>query len=66
MAEVEFSVLLRKLGSHVPDEVTLKRKVAAIETSRNQAQATVHWQFTTQDARSPCSTLPVNSSLTDY
>lgn len=51
MAEIEFSVLLRKLGTHVPDEATLKRKVAAIETARNEAHATVRWQFTSQDAR---------------
>lgn len=51
MAECEFSVFLRKLGSHVPDEATLKRKVAAIEDSRNRSNATVHWQFTSQDAR---------------
>jgi hypothetical protein len=51
MAEIEFGVLMRKLGAHVPDEVTLKRKVAAVETSRNEAHATVHWQFTAQDAR---------------
>lgn len=51
MAETEFSVFLRQLGSHVPDEATLKRKVAAIENSRNRSNATVHWQFTSQDAR---------------
>lgn len=51
MAECEFSVFLRRLGSHVPDEATLKRKVAAIEDSRNRSSATVHWQFTSQDAR---------------
>lgn len=51
MAETEFSVFLRKLGSHVPDEVTLKRKVVAIENSRNHSNATVHWQFTSHDAR---------------
>lgn len=51
MAEIEFSVLLRKLGTHVPDEATLKRKAAAIETARNTAHATVHWQFTSKDAR---------------
>jgi transposase len=50
-AEIEFSVLMRKLGTPVPDEASLQRKVAAIETSRNQAHATVHWQFTAQDAR---------------
>lgn len=51
MAEIEFSVLLHKLGTHVPDEAFLKRKVAAIETTRNQTRATVHWQFAAQDAR---------------
>jgi len=51
MAEIEFSVLLRKLGTHVPDEGTLRRKVAAIETARNAAHATVHCQFTAKDAR---------------
>jgi len=51
MAECEFSVFLRRLGSHVPDEATLKRKIAAIEDSRNRSSATVHWQFTSQDAR---------------
>jgi hypothetical protein len=51
IAEIEFSVFLRKLGSHVPDEATLKRKVAAIEHLRNQSNATVHWQFTSQKAR---------------
>jgi len=50
MAEIKFSVLLRKLGTHVSDEASLKRKVAAIETTRNQTHATVHWQFTAQDA----------------
>jgi hypothetical protein len=51
MAEIEFSVLMRKLGAHVADEMTLKHKVAAIETARNEAQATVRWQFTAKDAR---------------
>ena len=51
MAEIEFSVLMRKLGSHVPDQATLRRKVAAIETARNQTHATVRWQFTSKDAR---------------
>lgn len=51
MAEIEFSVFLRKLGSHVSDEATLKRKVAAIEDTRNRSQSTVDWQFTSEDAR---------------
>ncbi len=44
-------MFLRKLGSHVPNEATLKRKVAAIEDSRNQSNSTIHWQFTTPEAR---------------
>lgn len=51
MAEIEFSVILRKLGPRVPDEETLERKVKAIELSRNQSGASVDWQFTTHDAR---------------
>ncbi len=51
MAEIEFSVLMRKLGTHVPDEATLQRKAAAIEQARNKAHATVRWQFTSKDAR---------------
>jgi transposase len=51
MAEIEFSVIARKLGPRVPDEETLKRKMAAIELSRNHSEATVDWQFTTHDAR---------------
>jgi transposase len=51
MAEIEFSVILRKLGPRIPDEETLKQKVKAIELSRNQSGASVDWQFTTHDAR---------------
>jgi hypothetical protein len=51
MAEIEFSVIMRKLGSRVPDEETLKRKVKAIASSRNQAHSSVDWQFTSDDAR---------------
>ena len=51
MAEIEFSVILRKLGPCVPNEDALQRKTAAIERSRNTAESTVDWQFTTDDAR---------------
>lgn len=34
MAEIEFSVILRKLGPRVPDEQALKHKVEAIERSQ--------------------------------
>jgi transposase len=51
MAEIEFSVFMRKLGLRIPDEKTLKQKVNAIETSRNQTRLSIDWQFTTDDAR---------------
>jgi transposase len=51
MAEIEFSVISRKLGPRVPTEEALKQKVTAIEASRNQSEATVAWQFTSDDAR---------------
>lgn len=51
MAEIEFSVFHRKLGSRVPDIDSLERKVSAIETARNHSSASVDWQFTTPDAR---------------
>lgn len=52
MAEIEFSVFSRScLHLRIPDEATLKRHVAALETERNTKQATVNWQFTCDDAR---------------
>jgi len=52
MAEIELSVLSRQcLDQRVPDRPTLEHEVTAWEQCRNQAQATVHWRFTTSDAR---------------
>lgn len=51
MAEIEFSVISRKLGPRVPNEEALKQKVEAIEHFRNKSESTVDWQFTTDDAR---------------
>ena len=51
MAEMELSVILRKLSSRVHYIQTLKQELKAIELSRNQAHATVDWGFTTEDAR---------------
>jgi hypothetical protein len=50
MAEIEFSVISRKLGARVPNEDALKQKVKAIELSRNKTASTVDWQFTSDDA----------------
>ncbi len=52
MAEIELSVLTRQcLARRIPDEATLKREITAYEESRNQANATINWRFTSQDAR---------------
>jgi hypothetical protein len=51
-AEIELSVLARQcLDWRLPDRETLSQEIAAWEQTRNAAQITVHWQFTTQDAR---------------
>lgn len=52
VAEMELSVLARQcLDRRIPDAPTLKREVAAWQQQRNAAQVTVHWRFTTTDAR---------------
>ena len=52
MAEIEFSVLQRQcLKARIPDQGTLIAKTRAWQQRRNQQQATVHWQFTTAEAR---------------
>ena len=52
MAEIEFSVLSRQcLDRRLPDQATLAEEVAAWEAERNARAATVHWRFTTADAR---------------
>lgn len=52
MAEIELSVMSRQcLDRRIADEDTLKREVIAYETRRNEARATIDWQFTSKDAR---------------
>ena len=52
MAEIEFGVFSRQcLARRIAGEETLKREIAALETERNQAAATIDWRFTTVDAR---------------
>ncbi len=52
MAEIEFSVLSRScLKQRLPHEEALRREVQALVKERNAAQATIHWRFNTQDAR---------------
>jgi transposase len=52
MAEIELSVLGRQcLDRRIPDVGRLTNEIAAWEQARNAAQRTVHWHFTTADAR---------------
>jgi transposase len=52
MAEIELSVLNRQcLNRCIPDKATLAQETAAWATRRNSTDATVNWQFTTDDAR---------------
>lgn len=52
MAECELSVLSRQcLARRLPDLATLQRVVGAWEDQRNAQQETVHWHFTTAQAR---------------
>ena len=51
MAEIEFSVVGKRLPDRVPDTSCLAAHCAAIERERNRLGASVNWQFTTADAR---------------
>ena len=52
MAEIEFSALSRQcLDRRIADIALLAREVAAWANDRNQHGTTVHWRFTTADAR---------------
>jgi hypothetical protein len=52
MAEIECAVVSTQcLGRRLGDPETVRRAVAAWETQRNAAKATVDWRFTTAKAR---------------
>jgi len=52
MAEIEFSALQRQcLDCRIPDQMTLKQKVAEWEHARNKKQVKTNWQFKIEDAR---------------
>ena len=52
MAEIEFSVLSRQcLDRRIGDEATLIQEITSWEENRNKVEATVNWQFATEDAR---------------
>jgi hypothetical protein len=52
MAEIEFSLLARQcLNRRLGDRDVLVTEVAAWENARNAQRASIHWQFTVDDAR---------------
>jgi hypothetical protein len=52
MAELEFSMLSRQcLDRRIADRATLTTEVAGWQAARNEQRATIHWQFTVDDAR---------------
>ncbi len=52
IAEIELSALGRQcLDQRLPDQAALTEEVSAWGAKRNAAAATVHWHFTTADAR---------------
>lgn len=52
MAEIEFSALKRQcLDCRVPNQETLKQKIAEWEQHRNKKTIKANWQFKTEDAR---------------
>ena len=52
VAEIELSVLGRQcLARRIDDLDVLNEELAAWQMSRNEAEGTVKWQFTTDDAR---------------
>ena len=51
-AEIALRVVARQcLQRRIATEATLVDELAAVETARNLARATIHWQFTTPQAR---------------
>ena len=52
MAESELSILSRQcLNQRIPDPGQLQRDVTAWQEARNQAESSMIWRFTTEDAR---------------
>jgi hypothetical protein len=52
MAEIELNVLMGQcLSRRIPDVETVKKEVKAWQDARNNKNAKINWQFTTEDAR---------------
>ena len=63
MVEIELSILVKQcLDDRVPDEETLRRKIQAWVTERNEKRATVNWRFGVSDARDKLERLYPNLS----
>jgi hypothetical protein len=59
MAEIEIGVMSRHcLARRIPALETMKNEAAAWGRNRNAARKTVHWQFTTPNARLKLQRLP--------
>jgi hypothetical protein len=67
MAEIEISVFERGcLSRPVGDAVALERRVSTLEVERNAARCPIHWQFTSQRARTKLADLyPVKQTQPD-
>jgi len=52
MAEIELSILSRQcMARRIPDQISMKKEVAAWQAERNLNPKKMNWQFTTDDAR---------------
>ena len=52
MAEIEFAILSKQcLAQRIPDIDSLSRRIATWQRARNDAKATISWNFTSADAR---------------
>jgi hypothetical protein len=66
MVEIEIGVLSEQcLDDRIPDEDTLRRKITAWETDRNERRVTVDWRFDTASARVKLQRLYPNISKSD-
>ena len=62
--QIELSILVRQcLGQRIPDMATLARQVTAWQQRRNDLKATIHWQFSVENARTKLARLYPSPSL---
>ena len=52
MSEIELNVLMKQcLAGRIPDIAKVKNQTQAWQEARNNKNAKINWQFTTEDAR---------------